>query len=262
MASLELPLLRSAGVYLLVPEAMGDPGRLVSLFASVIALAALGFIDDIRPLNAMPRIILQIAAAALVISTLPADLRLVPSLPWWLERTFILIGCVWFINLVNFMDGIDWMTVAEFVPITAGLGIFGLMGALPQDATVRRHCLVRRHYRICAIQPAGRASVSWRCRQPADRIDPELDARFARRQRPPCCSVVIAALLSGRRDDHTGGARHQRRSHHTGSSKPLLSARHQPVTASIRLSVSCSRSISCLLRWRQFQYGTPRPSTK
>ncbi|MGB8039658.1 MAG: glycosyl transferase, partial [Pseudolabrys sp.] len=36
---------------------------------------------------------------------------------------------------VNFMDGIDWMTVAELVPITAGLGIFGLMGALPQDAT-------------------------------------------------------------------------------------------------------------------------------
>ena len=33
------------------------------------------------------------------------------------------------------MDGIDWMTVAEFVPITAGLVIFGLMGARPRDAT-------------------------------------------------------------------------------------------------------------------------------
>lgn len=42
-------------VYLLVPEAMGDPGRVVSLFASIIALAALGLTDDIRPLNAMPR---------------------------------------------------------------------------------------------------------------------------------------------------------------------------------------------------------------
>ena len=99
-------------------------------------MAALGFIDDIRPLNALPRIILQIAATALVISTLPTDFRIVPSLPWWLERTCILIGCVWFINLVNFMDGIDWMTVAEVVPITAGLSIFGLMGALPRDATI------------------------------------------------------------------------------------------------------------------------------
>jgi UDP-N-acetylmuramyl pentapeptide phosphotransferase/UDP-N-acetylglucosamine-1-phosphate transferase len=43
---------------------------------------------------------------------------------------------LWFVNLVNFMDGIDWMTVAEVMPLTAGLVLFGLMGALPQDATV------------------------------------------------------------------------------------------------------------------------------
>jgi UDP-N-acetylmuramyl pentapeptide phosphotransferase/UDP-N-acetylglucosamine-1-phosphate transferase len=33
------------------------------------------------------------------------------------------------------MDGIDWMTVAEVVPVTAGLTLFGLVGALPHDAT-------------------------------------------------------------------------------------------------------------------------------
>jgi UDP-N-acetylmuramyl pentapeptide phosphotransferase/UDP-N-acetylglucosamine-1-phosphate transferase len=43
---------------------------------------------------------------------------------------------LWFVNLVNFMDGIDWMTVAEVVPVTAALAMFGLMGALPPDATV------------------------------------------------------------------------------------------------------------------------------
>ena len=47
----------------------------------------------------------------------------------------VLLGMVWFINLVNFMDGIDWMSVAEIVPLTAGLTIFGLMGELPRDAT-------------------------------------------------------------------------------------------------------------------------------
>ena len=126
----------AGGVALIFPETLGDSRRFFSLFASVIGLAVLGFIDDIRPMNAMPRMILQIAAAALVVSTLPADFRIVPGLPWWLERTCILIGCVWFINLVNFMDGIDWMTVAEIVPITAGLGIFGLLGTFPRDATV------------------------------------------------------------------------------------------------------------------------------
>ena len=34
------------------------------------------------------------------------------------------------------MDGIDWMTVAEIAPVMAGLALFGLMGALPQDATL------------------------------------------------------------------------------------------------------------------------------
>jgi len=33
------------------------------------------------------------------------------------------------------MDGLDWMTVSEVVPVSAGLAMFGLMGALPNDAT-------------------------------------------------------------------------------------------------------------------------------
>ncbi len=33
------------------------------------------------------------------------------------------------------MDGIDWMTIAEIVPITAGLALLGSMGALPREAT-------------------------------------------------------------------------------------------------------------------------------
>ena len=47
----------------------------------------------------------------------------------------VAVALLWFVNLVNFMDGIDWMTVAEVVPLTAGLALFGLMGALPRDAT-------------------------------------------------------------------------------------------------------------------------------
>ena len=48
----------------------------------------------------------------------------------------MLIGGVWLVNVVNFMDGIDWMTVAEIVPATAALGLFGLMSALPSEATL------------------------------------------------------------------------------------------------------------------------------
>ena len=34
------------------------------------------------------------------------------------------------------MDGIDWMTVAEFVPITVGLALIGFLGALPAEGIV------------------------------------------------------------------------------------------------------------------------------
>src|SRR4029077_15515318 len=37
---------------------------------------------------------------------------------------------------VNFMGGIDWMTVAEMVPLTAGLAVIGLLGALPPEGIV------------------------------------------------------------------------------------------------------------------------------
>jgi UDP-N-acetylmuramyl pentapeptide phosphotransferase/UDP-N-acetylglucosamine-1-phosphate transferase len=43
---------------------------------------------------------------------------------------------LWFVNLVNFMDGLDWMTVVEVVPITAALGAIGLFGYLPWQETV------------------------------------------------------------------------------------------------------------------------------
>src|SRR5262245_4485311 len=112
-----------------------DGYRLGMVAGAVILLSLVGAADDARPLGAAPRLVLQIAAAILVVAAIPAELRIVQWLPFWLERALMLLGTVWFINLVNFMDGIDWMSVAEIVPLTAGLTIFGLMGQLPRDAT-------------------------------------------------------------------------------------------------------------------------------
>ena len=115
---------------------LGDQWRLSIVFASTIGLALVGVTDDLRPLDAIPRLVLQIAAVAGIIATFPADMRIVPSIPWWLDRAVMLVGGIWLVNLVNFMDGIDWMTVAEIVPTTAALGLFGLMGLLPSEATL------------------------------------------------------------------------------------------------------------------------------
>ncbi len=39
-------------------------------------------------------------------------------------------------NLVNFMDGLDWMTVAEAVPVTAALVALGWLGEVPLSPAI------------------------------------------------------------------------------------------------------------------------------
>jgi UDP-N-acetylmuramyl pentapeptide phosphotransferase/UDP-N-acetylglucosamine-1-phosphate transferase len=105
--------------------------EIAALVAGALLLTIAGAADDIHGLAPASRLALQIVAVAIVICALPDDARLAPTLPWWVERTALLLAGVWFVNLVNFMDGIDWMTVAEVVPIAAGLAIAGTLGALP-----------------------------------------------------------------------------------------------------------------------------------
>jgi UDP-N-acetylmuramyl pentapeptide phosphotransferase/UDP-N-acetylglucosamine-1-phosphate transferase len=109
---------------------------LVVISAAVLLIAAIGALADKRPIAAAPRLALQSFAVAAVLATLPSDLRLLPVLPWWSERILLFIGTLWFVNLVNFMDGLDWMTVAEAVPITLALGVIGLLGYFPWQNTV------------------------------------------------------------------------------------------------------------------------------
>ncbi len=112
------------------------PRELWPVFAATAFLACVGAVDDIWVIPVAPRLFLQAAAIALVIAFLPWDLRIVSILPSWVERALLLLGGLWFVNLVNFMDGIDWMTVAEVVAISFGVILIGIFGGLPVYATV------------------------------------------------------------------------------------------------------------------------------
>jgi UDP-N-acetylmuramyl pentapeptide phosphotransferase/UDP-N-acetylglucosamine-1-phosphate transferase len=136
IAVIAATLLVVGGIAVLTPQFIDDPYQLVIVFIAVAGLAVVGVTDDMRPLEALPRLVLQAAAIGAVLSVLPAELRVLPVLPWWIERGLILIAGIWFVNLVNFMDGIDWMTVAEVLPITAALAAFGQAGALSSEAAV------------------------------------------------------------------------------------------------------------------------------
>src|SRR6185503_16361341 len=112
------------------------PVQVLPVFAATALIAAVGAADDILTLAVMPRLLLQTVAVAVVILALPAELRILPQLPATIERTLLILGGVWFVNLVNFMDGIDWITVAEVVPATAALALIGGLGALPLHGIV------------------------------------------------------------------------------------------------------------------------------
>ena len=119
------------GAIALLPQLPHDQsGQLLALTAAAALLAAVGAVDDVRSLPATVRLLMQCAAVGALIATLPDDVRILPQVPWWIERAGLVLGGAWFVNLVNFMDGIDWMTVAEFVPVSGAIVLLGLAGTI------------------------------------------------------------------------------------------------------------------------------------
>jgi UDP-N-acetylmuramyl pentapeptide phosphotransferase/UDP-N-acetylglucosamine-1-phosphate transferase len=108
----------------------------VAMFAASLFIAIVGFADDVKSIDVLPRLLLQAAAVAAIIFTSSGDLRIVPACPLWIERGLLLLAGLWFVNLVNFMDGLDLMTVAEVVPITAAMVTLGISTDFPASATL------------------------------------------------------------------------------------------------------------------------------
>ncbi len=107
-----------------------------ALVAATVVIALVGFADDIVSLPVLLRLVLQAACVGAVVFTAPEAARIVPALPLPLERALIVLAGVWFVNLVNFMDGLDLMTVAEVVPVTAALLLLGWLGDLSWPAVL------------------------------------------------------------------------------------------------------------------------------
>ena len=118
---------------------MHDPAREhipLAIFAASLFIAIVGFADDVKSIPVLPRLMLQAAAVGAILFTTPGDVRIVPACPLWIERGLLLLAGLWFVNLVNFMDGLDWMTVAEVVPITGAMIALGSLGEFPLPATI------------------------------------------------------------------------------------------------------------------------------
>ncbi|MGA7546410.1 MAG: glycosyl transferase [Methyloceanibacter sp.] len=119
-------------ILLLSASLRGVVPSLMPVLAAAAALTVLGALDDAHALPAMWRFIGQTVAAIAVVASLPDDIRLLPGLlPLMVERALLVLGTVACINAVNFLDGIDWMTTAEVVPIAVCIAVLEALGAVP-----------------------------------------------------------------------------------------------------------------------------------
>jgi UDP-N-acetylmuramyl pentapeptide phosphotransferase/UDP-N-acetylglucosamine-1-phosphate transferase len=88
------------------------------------ALGAVGWWDDLKGLSPWPRLIAQGLAVGLGLWQLgPVTQGLLP-LP--IDLALAGIAWLWFVNLFNFMDGIDGIAGVEAISIALGLAVIGL----------------------------------------------------------------------------------------------------------------------------------------
>jgi UDP-N-acetylmuramyl pentapeptide phosphotransferase/UDP-N-acetylglucosamine-1-phosphate transferase len=118
-------------------ESASGFGSFWLIATAAIGLAAVGAADDIRPLPVLPRLLLQMLAVLAVVGTAPPFL----PVPEWAQLILLVFAGLWFVNLVNFMDGLDWITVAEMVPIAAFLAVLGWAHTALMPAAFMAACL-------------------------------------------------------------------------------------------------------------------------
>ena len=127
-----IAVLVAAAVAIGIAAGPAAPSGIWRVLGAAAVLACLFWLDDLRDLGALLRLAVQIAAVALGLSGL-AEHRFVFQglLPFWGDRIVAGLLWLWFVNLFNFMDGIDGIAGTETVAIGLGLYLLALVGVLP-----------------------------------------------------------------------------------------------------------------------------------
>ncbi|OAN50379.1 glycosyl transferase [Paramagnetospirillum marisnigri] len=120
----------------LVLVAFASPGYVAVLAAGALLLMALSWVDDRQGLPPGPRLALQAGVIAATLLGLESQtLVFGGALPLWADRLLTGFGWLWFVNLTNFMDGIDGITGVETASIGLGIALVG-DGLEPQALVV------------------------------------------------------------------------------------------------------------------------------
>lgn len=105
-----------------------ETGQQFAILAGAGLLIAVSWADDRRGLPALTRLAAQAVAVAAGLMVLPAESLVFQGLvPLWLDRVAAGLCWLWFVNLFNFMDGIDGLAGTEAAMIGLGLALVGLL---------------------------------------------------------------------------------------------------------------------------------------
>ncbi len=131
---------------LLLYHALAGPGSAtvpLAIAAGGVVIAVVGFIDDRRGLSASLRFGVQALVALGVILALggvPDEVAsALPALAGPLGTALCVVVVLWFLNLFNFMDGIDGIAAAQSIYMT---GAAAFLGALAGSAPASQALLV------------------------------------------------------------------------------------------------------------------------
>ena len=110
------------------------PDGLMIVLVLACSLGLVSWIDDLCRISALIRLLCQVVTVATVTYFYPTyAIGALPFLPEWVALLTVATAWIWFINLYNFMDGIDGMTGVETVSICIGLTLLTLTGILADD---------------------------------------------------------------------------------------------------------------------------------
>lgn len=117
------PTPRGGGLGVIIPAIgfMAVEGAHAGIIVGGLVLLFVSFLDDRASLSASLRLGIQAMVVAFALTYFHYGLVFQGLLPWWADRIAVGIVWLWFINLYNFMDGIDEITSVETGSIVVGL---------------------------------------------------------------------------------------------------------------------------------------------
>jgi len=111
------------------------PREAAILTAVALGLALVSWRDDVKGLPIALRFLTHVAAVLVGLALMPAGAVFQGWLPPWLDLAAAAVLWVWFVNLFNFMDGIDGITGIETAALGLGLALTPRLAALPDDGS-------------------------------------------------------------------------------------------------------------------------------